>query len=254
MQFFHYLIAALGAFAAGLVNALAGGGTLITFPLLTALGIPPVSANVTNTLVLIPGYFGGIYAQRKELRGQKKRLWGLLPVAAVGGLIGGLLLLRTGEKIFEGLIPFLILLASFLLAVGEPVRKWILSRTSSNSNRGEVATALLPVLLASIYGGYFGGVMSVIIIAILGLVFDDSLTRLNALKQTIAFAANALAAILFIFSGQVNWPYAILMAVFALLGGAAGGKLAGKLAPEKLRWLVVTIGIVAAVIFFIKTY
>lgn len=253
MEWTQYFFAALGAFFAGAINALAGGGTLITFPLLLALGIPPVAANITNSIVLIPGYFGGIYAQRSDLAGQKKRLLGLLPAAAIGGLIGGFLLLKTGEKSFQQLVPFLILLATILLIIGEPIRKWINSLSTGTSKKGEVWAALIPVLLAAVYGGYFGGVMSVIVIAILGLCFTESLTRLNALKQTIAFVANFAAAVLFLFSGKIVWGLAVIMGISALLGGAAGGKLAGKVSPSTLRWIVVSIGLIVSIIFFIQT-
>ncbi|HSM72117.1 MAG TPA: TSUP family transporter, partial [Anaerolineales bacterium] len=124
----HYILIALAALAAGAVNALAGGGTLITFPLLTFLGVPAVSANVTNTVALSPGYFGGTLAQLNDLRGQGKRLWLIVPASIIGGVLGGVLLLQTGEKLFRDLVPYLILLASLLLAVQDPVRVWLTKR------------------------------------------------------------------------------------------------------------------------------
>lgn len=254
MELTQFLIAALGAFVAGAVNALAGGGTLITFPLMLALGVPPISANITNSIVLIPGYFGGIFAQRADLMGQKPRLLRLLPAAAAGGLIGGSLLLLTGEKIFEQLVPFLVLLATLLIIVGEPLRKWLSERSSIATKRGETRAAFIPVMLAAVYGGYFGGVMSVIVIAILGLCFSESLTRLNALKHTIAFVANCAAALLFLFSGKIIWLLALIMGISALLGGATGGKLAGKVSAATLRWIVVSIGLTLSLIYFIRAF
>src|SRR5215475_3839690 len=124
----NYLVAMLAALAAGAVNALAGGGTLITFPTLTFLGIPAVAANVTNTVALCPGYFGGTLAQIKDLQGQKNRLWLIIPAAIVGGVVGGYLLLLSGEKLFKQLVPYLILLASGLLAIQDPVRAWLTKR------------------------------------------------------------------------------------------------------------------------------
>src|SRR5512147_2031915 len=120
-----FRLAALAAIAAGAVNALAGGGTLITFPMLTFLGVPAVAANVTNTVALCPGYFGGTLAQWNDLRGQKNRLWIIVPASIIGGVIGGFLLLQTGERLFKELVPYLILLASGLLAIQDPVRKWL---------------------------------------------------------------------------------------------------------------------------------
>lgn len=251
-----YLIAALAAFAAGAVNALAGGGTLITFPALTALGLPAVTANITSTVSLFPGYFGATWAQRKDLKGQGKRIRFLLPAAALGGLIGGLLLLQSGEKVFKQLVPFLILFASLLLALAEPLRKRLVKQPSHKNSLStpNYLIAVPAIALAAIYGGYFGAGLSVIVLAFLALLFEDSLTRLNALKQAIAFATNTAAATLFLFSGQVNWSVAAVMAVSALLGGVAGGKLAGRVNPTVLRWLVVGIGLIVSVIFFIQYY
>ncbi len=252
--FLQFLLAALAAVAAGAINALAGGGTLITFPALIALGVSPVSANVTNTVALSPGYLGGTLAQKNDLQGQGKRLWLVLPAAIVGGVLGGWLLLQTGEKLFTDLVPWLILLASGLLAIQDPVRAWLTRRLdrARAGSRGPEAWSWLPVGLASVYGGYFGAGLSVIVLSALGLSMDDSLTRLNALKQAVAFAVNVAAAIFFVFSGKVVWPLAAVMAVGALLGGTLGGKLAGRIKPSTLRWTVVTIGVIISIIYFVK--
>src|SRR5215208_4604633 len=246
-----YLWAALAALAAGAVNALAGGGTLITFPLLTFLGVQAVAANVTNTVALCPGYFGGTLAQWNDLKTQKNRLWLIVPASIVGGVVGGYLLLMTGEKLFKELVPYLILLASGLLAVQVPVRAWLMRRMGEGHGRLE-KIFWLPVGLASIYGGYFGASLSVIILSALGLTLDDSVTRLNALKQAVAFSVNVAAAIFFIFSGQVVWSAALVMAVGALIGGILGGRLAGRIKPSTLRWSVVTIGVLVSMIYFVR--
>jgi len=246
------LLAGLAAVAAGAVNALAGGGTLLTFPALIALGIPAVAANVTNTVALCPGYIGGTLAQRQDLRGQGRRLWRLLPAGALGGVVGGLLLLETGEKSFRALVPWLILGASVLLAVQGPVRAWLVRRLGEHHGARLERVAWLPVLLASVYGGYFGAGLSVIVLAALGLTLSDSLTRLNALKQTISFAVNVAAAVFFVFSGEVVWPVALVMAVGALLGGTLGGRFAGRIRPATLRWTVVAIGICVSLAYFVR--
>jgi uncharacterized membrane protein YfcA len=246
---FDLFLVAIAALLAGAVNALAGGGTLITFPVLIFLGVPAVSANITNTVALSPGYFGGTLAQWNDLRDQKNRLWGLMPAGILGGVIGGLLLLQTGEKLFNELVPYLILLASILLAIQEPVRAWLIKR-SHKSNLEKFSW--FPVGFASIYGGYFGAGLSVIVLSALGLTIEDSLTRLNALKQAVAFAVNIAAAIFFLFSGQVLWTVAFVMAVGALIGGNLGGKLAGKIKPSTLRWTVVTIGVIVSIIYFVR--
>ena len=246
-------IVGLAAVAAGLVNALAGGGTLITFPSLIALGIPPVAANVTNTVALCPGYLGGALAQRRELKGQRRRLLILIPAALMGGLAGAVILLITSAEIFRVLVPFLILLGCVVLAVQDRVREWIRRRTeSAGKETRNNGLAIVPVTLASVYGGYFGPGLGVIVLAVLGTSYDDSLTRLNALKQCIALAANVAAAVFFIFSGAVVWGFAIIMAAGALVGGALGGKIAGRIDPSQLRWVVVATGTVVGVVLLVR--
>jgi uncharacterized membrane protein YfcA len=247
-----FVFAGLAALAAGAINALAGGGTLITFPVLTFLGIPAVVANVTNTVALCPGYFGGTLAQLKDLQGQKNRLWIIVPASIVGGVLGGFLLLQTGEKLFKDLVPYLILLASGLLAIQDPVRAWLIRRMGEGHGSKLEKISWLPVGLASIYGGYFGAGLSVIVLSALGLTLEDTLTRLNALKQAVAFSVNVAAAIFFVFLGKVLWPVALVMAVGALIGGTLGGKLAGRVKPSTLRWTVVTIGVIVSIIYFLK--
>ena len=248
----EFIIAGFAALAAGAVNALAGGGTLITFPTLTFLGIPAVAANVTNTVALSPGYFGGTLAQLNDLRGQTNRLWLIVPASIVGGVMGGFLLLQTGEKLFNELVPYLILLASGLLAIQDPVRAWLTRRMAEGHGAQLEKLTWLPVSLASIYGGYFGAGLSVIVLSALGLTLEDTLTRLNALKQAVAFSVNIAAAIFFLFSGQVVWSVVLVMAVGALIGGMLGGRLAGHIKASTLRWTVVIIGVIISIMYFIR--
>jgi uncharacterized membrane protein YfcA len=253
MDWLELSMVAFAGVAGGLVNALAGGGTLITFPILMAVGIPAVAANVTNTVALSPGYLGATFGQAKDLQGQKRRLWLLFPASVAGGLAGGALLLVSGERLFSSLIPYLILLASGLLAVADPLRAWLLKRSGRERSSASLETwAALPVGLAAIYGGYFGAGLSVIVLAVLGLVLDDSLTRLNALKQFVAFSVNIAAAIFFVFSGQVVWLAALVMAVGALLGGSLGGRLASRVKPQVLRRVVVIVGVGVAILYFLR--
>ncbi|WP_116807657.1 sulfite exporter TauE/SafE family protein [Steroidobacter cummioxidans] len=254
MTSWDLLIAALAAVGAGAVNALAGGGTLISFPVLVALGVPPVASNITNAVALCPGYFGATLAQLPNLKGQRAQLMLLVPIAVVGGLAGGMILLRTGERTFTALVPWMILAASLLLAVQEPLKKFVIKRLSNSSRKHHtVAFSALPIAAAAIYGGFFSAGMSVLLLAVLGLTLDDSLTRLNALKQVLAFSVNVAAAVFFLFSDQVVWIAAAVMAVGALIGGAIGGKLAGKLPPAVLRWVVVVAGIAIAIIYWVKS-
>jgi len=250
---FDFIIVGFAAVAAGVINALAGGGTLITFPTLLAIGVPPIAANVTNTVALCPGFMGGILAQLKDLSGQRRRFWTFLGTSAVGGVIGSILLLRTGERAFQALVPYLILLASCLIAIQGLIRIWLMRRSirMEIKPKSEIL-ALILVGLAAIYGGYFGVAMSVVVLCLLGWLINDTLTRLNAIKQTIAFGANGAAAVIFIFSGKVVWLIALVMAVGALIGGTLGGRLAGHIKPDTLRWTVVTIGMVLSIIYFAR--
>lgn len=242
----------LAGMGAGLVNALAGGGTLITFPALVAAGIPPVAANLTSTVSLAPGYLGATLAQAKDLTGQRGRLLATLPAGILGGLAGSFLLLRTDDRMFRAIVPFLILLACLLLALQERVRSWLAQRAGASPAFAASAWVALPVGLAAVYGGYFGAGLSVIVLAVLGLAWEDTLTRLNALKQAVAFGVNVTAALFFVFSGRVVWPAAAATAAGAVVGGALGGKLARTVRPATLRWTVVGIGVVIAVTYWIR--
>lgn len=253
MSLFNEVLIFLAAVVAGFINAIAGGGTLVSFPVLLAIGIPPVVANVTNTVALVPGTIGGMWAQRKDFQSQYRRLLKLLPVAIVGGTGGGLLILNTNESAFKSLIPYLILMATLLLAAQVRIKNWVVSRIGhAHSEHHNPIFMLSLVFLAAIYGGYFGAGLGVILMAVLGLVTDDSLTRLNFLKQALGFAINLAAAIYFAFSGKVDWMIAVVMMFGFILGGFMGGKLAGKIRSELLRWIVVAAGLIAAAIFFIK--
>jgi uncharacterized membrane protein YfcA len=239
------LLLFLAAIGAGFVNALAGGGSIFTFPVLVAVGVPPVTANVTNTIALCPGYFGGVVAQKSDLARQERRLLALLPVAALGGVAGAWLLTRTSDAAFRDLIPFLVIGACLLLAVQDRLRALLQRRFA----RIGLAWAIPPVFLAAIYGGYFGVALSVMFLAMLGLALDDSLTRLNALKQAMSLACNVAAALYFAIGATVVWSAAGAMAVGALLGGWAGGKAASTVSPALLRLLVIAIGLVIAAMF-----
>lgn len=244
-------LVAMAGMAAGVINAVAGGGTLVSFPVMTAVGIPAVAANVTNTVAIWPGMVGGIYSQRRDLAGQSRRLWATLPAAVVGGVLGGVLLLNTGEQTFRSLVPYLILAATALLAAQDRLRRWLVQHPH-HQRPEHVARIVAPVFAGAVYGGYFGAGLGVILLAVLGLVLDDSLTRLNAMKQAIALAANFAAAIYFLFSGEVIWPVVAVMAAGALAGGALGGRLAGRIAPSTLRTIVIGVGLTVAIVYLVR--
>ena len=253
MNVFDLTMAAVAAVAGGLVNALAGGGTLITFPMLTAVGVPPVAANITNTVALCPGYFGGAFAQRSDLSGQRRRMWMLVPTCMAGGIAGGVLLLLTSDALFRKIIPYLILIAVLLLAFQDRMRSWIYGRISEYGHRHmNEAWSIVAIFPAAVYGGYFGAGLGVMMLAVLGLVLEDSLTRLNALEQVLSLSINITAATFFLFSGQVFWQAAAVMAVGALVGGAVGGRLAGRIKPSVLRSIVICVGIIVVAVYLLR--
>jgi uncharacterized membrane protein YfcA len=260
------LVVAGGAgFLAGAVNAVAGGGTLISFPALVALGIPVVNANITNTVALCPGYFGAAWSQRVALAPQRPRLPWLMAVAATGGLIGSIVLVFTSDDAFQFIVPFFILAACALLAAQDRLRRWL--RRSHPDGARPVGAApatgavvvtsppplslLAAVFAGAIYGGFFGAGLGIMLLAVMGIVLDDSLVELNALKSALALVINLTAALFFVFSGKVEWAAAAVMAVTSLAGGAAGGRVATRLKPNVLRVAVIIFGVAVAVKFWV---
>jgi uncharacterized membrane protein YfcA len=239
------------ALAAGAVNALAGGGTLITFPALTAVGVPALNANITNTVALSPGYVGGTLAQRADLEGQRARVRAVAIPAIVGGLVGGGLLLVAGAATFRALVPWLILFATALLAIDPIAKRWVRVRVGHPRTHGSLALTGLVAFVGSVYGGFFGAGLGIILLALYSLVVPDTLLRINALKQATSFAANVAAALFFVFSGHVVWEAAIVMAVGALVGGTLAGRIVRFINPTALRTVVVVIGLVVATVYFV---
>ncbi|HXY54108.1 MAG TPA: sulfite exporter TauE/SafE family protein [Nitrospirota bacterium] len=253
MSYLDITLIGLASICGGFANAIAGGGTLITFPTLTALDVSPVIANVTNTVALCPGYIGGALAQRADLRGQEKRMWSLLPTGILGGITGGVLLLSTSDATFMKLIPYLILTAVILLAFQDRLRTAVMAHMGGSGRTHPHEVWAIPlVFAAAVYGGYFGAGLGVMMLAVLGLVLDDSLTRLNALKQALSFVINSAAAVFFLFSGKVLWTAAAVMTVGSLAGGVLGGRVASRIRPAVLRWMVITVGLIVAGIYFVR--
>jgi hypothetical protein len=242
-------LVAAAALAAGIVNAIAGGGSLLSFPALVAFGLPAVTASVTNTVALCPGYLGATLAQRRDLARQRGRMARILPAAAIGGVTGALLLLHTGEAAFEVVVPFLLLFAAALLAAQDRLRGYLMARAHGAHG---VAWAAVPVGLAAIYGGYFGAGLGVILLAALAVVLDDTLLRINALKQLVSLVVNISAAIVFLASGRIDWTVTLVMAVAALAGGMIGGAIASRVSAKLLRWTVIVVGVAVAAVYFAR--
>ena len=197
---------------------------------------------------MVPGYIGGVIGQARDMKGQAPRLWWLSPIALIGGLLGGLLILHSSEKLFQTLVPWLLLGGCALLGVQDRIRAALQRRSGALG----IGWAVVPVFLGAIYGGYFGAGLSVIFLAVLGLTIDDSLTRLNGLKQALALAANLSAVLLFASSEKLVWSAALVMAVGSLFGGALGGRLASVISPTALRLIVIAIGVGVAILFFFR--
>jgi hypothetical protein len=233
----------------GVLNSIAGGGSLLSFPVLLALGYPPLTANVTNTVGVFPSSTGAAFGYRRELKGQAGRFALLAAVCVGGSLLGAWLLLVLPESTFEAAVPALIALASLLVLV----QPW-LQRSLARRRRSGAETSLWrrwPVLLVTLaistYGGYFGAAMGVLFIATLGLFLRDSLQRVNALKNTLTAVVNGTAAVAFMFLGPVVWSVALALGASTAVGGVAGARLARRLSDRVLRLAVVLIGLAAAV-------
>jgi uncharacterized membrane protein YfcA len=236
------LLVAAAAGGAGFVNAMAGGGTLITFPSLLAVGLSPVAANVTSTLAIWPGQVSSVWAYRGHLAEERRVAARLAVPALLGGGLGAVLLLWLPERSFAAVVPWLILLACALLALQGPIRAFVERHTA-----GEHPVAHWVVqFLVSVYGGYFGAGIGILMLAAMAILLTSSLQHANALKLFFALLTNGVACVLFALSGRVNWPVAALMAVGALLGGFAGARLAQRLAPGPTRAVAVAVGLLAA--------
>ena len=244
-----HLACAGSAVGAGFVNAVAGGGTLISFPTMAAVGVPSVAANATNTVALCPGYAGGAYAQRDDLRGLGASLHPQLAVSALGGLIGSILLVISSDALFRSVVPFLILGASVLLAVQVRLRTWLFGRAGRSTRPG---VELGAIGTAAVYGGYFGAGLGIMLMAVIGLFNDHPLNRVNATKQLLSIVINLCAAAFLVVSGKVEWTLVAVMAPCALAGGSVGGRVVSRLPAERLRALVVVYGIAVAVVFFVR--
>ena len=235
---------------AGGVNAVAGGGSLLSFPALLAAGYPALTANVTNTVALCPGYVGGTLGYRRELAGQRRRALTLGLISVAGALLGSVLLVRSPAALFEAVVPYLILLACALLAAQTRLAALVEARLERAGEGGagwRVPLLLAGQFLAAVYGAYFGAGLGIMLLAILGIFVADSLQRLNALKGLLSLVINVVGAAFFALFADVVWGAVAVMAVASLLGGQAGVHLARRLDDRLLRWLVIAFGVAVAV-------
>jgi len=245
-------VVAVVALAGGFVNSIAGGGSLLTFPTLIWVGIPPVTASATNTVGLWAGSLGGVVGFRRHL--PERSVIVLLGVPSLlGGIIGAVLLLRTPQNVFEGLAPVMVLLATVLLAVQEPLAKRI-TRGSlvGERTRGFAAAAVVFQLLVGVYGGFFGAGIGIMMLAALAVLGLTDIHQMNGLKNLLAIIINGLAAVYFVTQGAVQWTDATIMAVASIAGGLGGAALANRLGRRLVRHAVIAIGIAASLSLLIK--
>ncbi|WP_329469336.1 sulfite exporter TauE/SafE family protein [Streptomyces sp. NBC_01723] len=235
---------------AGAINSVVGSGTLITFPVLLATGLSPVTATVSNALGLIPGSISGAIGYREELRGQRRRVLKLSVGALMGGLAGATLLLALPEDAFETIVPVLVGLALVLVALQPQIGKWVQrrrARTGASPRRDGGPLLFTGLTLASVYGGYFTAAQGIIYLSLMGTLLDEPLQRLNAVKNVLAAVVNTVAALFFLFAADFDWTAVGLLAVGSALGGYGGAKVGRHFKPVVLRTLVVTVGTVALV-------
>lgn len=244
------LLIAVAGFLAGGVNAVAGGGSLISFPALVAAGLPTLDANVTNTTAVWPGYLGSAAAYRAELVGQRPRLRRLAVTAVAGGAAGSAILLAAPDAVFDTIVPFLVLFGSLLLLAQPRIAAYVVAR--SGSSRRDTVQLHAAVFLAAVYGAYFGGGLGVILLAALGIFVADHLQRLNALKSVLSLIINTVALVAFALFGPVDWLSVAIVAPASLAGGYAGARMARRLAPDALRTTVVVFGVVVSIWLFLR--
>jgi hypothetical protein len=252
----HLLIAMLAAFFAGAVNSVAGGGTLVSFPALLALGLPSITANATSTVAIWPGTIGSMWGFRREIGAAPARYrWLALP-CMVGGLVGALLLRCTPGALFDRLVPFLILFATVLFTIQAPIQKRLQSAAHGNAPRSAVwiASVLLAQFGVGIYGGYFGAGMSIMLLTVLSLMGLEDILTMSALTSLFSFAVNGVASGLFAAAHMVVWPYVFGMMAAALFGGYAAAGVARRLGKVLVRRVVIAVGFTIAVILFVRMF
>src|SRR5437868_1230924 len=265
MHLWQGVIIFSAAFAAGMMNSVAGGGTLLTFPALIWMGIDPKAANVTSTIALWPGSLGGMVGYRCELRNSRRFMLWLAPPSVAGGLVGALLLLKTPSSTFAAIVPFLILFATILFAVGEPLMRWLrrhnrqmkqagganasmnaaeqLPRATDEPGRAWWTGAIILQFFSATYGGYFGAGNGIVMLAVLGLLSLTDIHQMNGLKNFFAVCINVIASFYFMLYGPVHWPAALIMTIGAIAGGYGGAGLARRMGRRFARGAVIFIGL-----------
>ncbi len=242
----------LAGTAAGFINALVGAGTLITFSTLLAFGFAPVVANASNNVGLAPGSMSAVWGYRQELSGQRRRVWELAAASLIGAIIGAVLLLVLPSRAFDTIVPALILLGVVLVICQKPLARWVARHHPKGVERHTPVWVWPAVLLCGVYGGYFGAAQGVLLMAVLGVGISESLQRLNAVKNVLASVANTVAGVVFIAFAPIDWRIVALIAVGSTVGAQLGAKFGKGLPDSVLRGFIVTVGLIALIVFFAR--
>ena len=241
-----YFLIIAAAFGAGVLNTIAGGGTFLTFPALVFIGVPPVIANATSGVAVLPGYLSGALGFKKELQVfDRKQLIRLSLITIVGGLIGSLLLLVSSNQAFSIVVPFLLFGATLTFLFGDKIRAW-----AESKSRSVMPFGAFGLLLVSIYGGYFNGGLGIILLAMFALWAMQDIHEMNGLKNGLSFVLSAISVAVFAIGGLVEWHYAIVMMVAATIGGYVGAPIARALPKEAVRILIAIVGFTMSAVFF----
>jgi uncharacterized protein len=249
----RYLAVFVSGFIAGAINSVAGGGTLISFPALIWAGLPSTIANATSTVAIWPGSLGGLWGYRRDVRGLAGRTYALVLPSLVGGIIGAMLLRRTPTEVFDRLIPLLILFATVLFMLQDHVQRVI--KTTGRAHAGSKAWlvgAMLFQLAVSLYGGYFGAGIGILMLAAFGIMGFTDIHQMNGLKNFLALCINGVAAFYFIVNGMVSWRPALVMAVAAIIGGVWGAGVARRIGPAGVRRIVIVVGFTMALSLLLR--
>jgi uncharacterized protein len=251
MSFGEIVAIAFAGVAAGTINTVVGSGTLITFPVLLAFGYAPVTANVSNTLGLVPGSISGAIGYRRELVGQGRRVLRFGTMSVLGGITGAVLLLVLPASAFKDVVPVFIALALVLTVLQPRLNRRLAARVGTRSGKLGVVT-LLAVYITGVYGGYFGAAQGILLLAILGVALPQSLHRTNALKNVLAGLVNGVAGVYFVFAAHVEWAPAGIIAVSSIIGAQIGARYGRRLHPDLLRVLIVFVGVAAIVDLIVR--
>ncbi|WP_157414041.1 sulfite exporter TauE/SafE family protein [Agromyces allii] len=248
----EFVLLMAGGVVAGSINAVVGSGSLVTFPLLIAFGYPPVLANVTNNVGVLPASLAATYANRAQFRGEWRRLGFILCFSAAGGVAGAVLLLQLPSEAFDAIVPALIVLALLLVVFGPWIKRWTTRLHGGAEHHDHPVATVVVAGLTAVYGGYFGAAQGVLLLALLSITMTGALSRANAYKNAMAAVANLAAAVVFVAATDVAWPAAAAIAIGSFIGGSLGGRYGRHIPQTAYRVVIVVVGL-AALAYFVLT-